>query len=418
MQERDNKLEDGGRDVTEATRGQSDPLHGTPYRFVRKLSDSGAMGEVVEAEQIALRKRVVIKLLRREYADSPGFVDRMRLEAEALGAVSPHPHVVTVLDLGRTPEGRAYLVMEKLVGRTLKEELAARGFIPVDEAVALVQQVLLGLTAAHGAGVVHRDVKPDNLFLCDPVRHERIVKILDFGIAKVVRELADGSGPSPLAPPTQQGLTVGTPRFLAPEQASGLPVDARADVYSVGAVLYTLVTGHDPFHHHRNLFNVLRAQVSEVPPLPSVGAPQAILEGVERAIMKALQKRPGDRWASAVELSAALESALRAPSPRWLTTEPVDVRAFQARGRARAALLPGPVDPSETATLELPAIGARFDPQPLPVAASSPVVPRPQERRPVSAPLPASPRVMVAALFALTACTALVAVVVHLLLVR
>jgi serine/threonine-protein kinase len=380
--------------------GQHDPLAGTPYRFLRRLSESGAMGEVVEAEQRALRKRVAVKLIRHEFAKDSGFVDRMRLEAEALGAIAPHPHVVTVLDLGLTPDGRAYLVMEKLVGRTLKEELAARGFIPVGEAVALARQLLDGLAAAHRVGVVHRDIKPDNLFLCDPVHGQRTLKILDFGIAKVVHEHTEG--PAPLALPTRQGVMVGTPRFLSPEQACGLPVDHRADIYSAGAVLYALLTGRDPFNHHRALFNVLRAHVNEAPHPPSSGAPQAIPEAVERVVMKALEKRPEDRWASAVELSTELDHALRCPPQAWTTTQPIDVRAFASRGLRQ---VPALEEPEEAATLQLPVAGALGLPRTHALGGPPAAV---ASRRPVAW--------MAAALFAAVACIALSAWLVHAIL--
>ena len=144
------------------------------------------MGEVFEAEHTGLRRRVVVKLIRENLADSAQYVDRMRLEAQTLAAIS-HPHVVAVLDVGKTPDDRMFIVMEKLVGRTLDDELDARGLLPVDEAVTLVRQILDGLDAAHTLGVVHRDIKPANLFLCDVPRGPRVLKILDFGIAKVLR---------------------------------------------------------------------------------------------------------------------------------------------------------------------------------------------------------------------------------------
>ena len=222
---------------------------------------------------------------------------------------------MTILDVGKTAEGRIYLVMEKLVGRTVGEELAARGFLPVVEAVALVRQLLDGLDAAHGAGVVHRDVKPANLFLCDATRGPRTLKILDFGVAKIVRRRAGGDGPRPLAHPTAAGAMVGTPRWMAPEQITMQPVGRPTDLYSAGAVLYALVAGRDPFHHHRDPSSVLQAHVDEKPPVPSIGAPQIIPAAVEHAIMKALAKRPEDRWASAAELSDALERALAVAPP-------------------------------------------------------------------------------------------------------
>ena len=171
----------------------SDPLRGTPYRFVQALRTGGAMGEIVEAEHTTLRRRVIVKLLGAQFEDSEEYADRMRLEAQALAAAS-HPNVVAILDVGKTREGRAYVAMEKLVGRTVAEELEARGFLPVAEAVALARQLLDGLDAAHGAGVVHRDIKPANLFLCDAKRGPRVLKILDFGVAKIVRRRDDDGG--------------------------------------------------------------------------------------------------------------------------------------------------------------------------------------------------------------------------------
>ena len=199
-----------------------DPLRGTPYRFVQALSTGGEMGEIVEAEHTALRRRVVVKLLGAKFADSDDFADRMRLEAQALAAIS-HPHVVTILDLGRTREGRPYLVMEKLVGRTLDEELAARGFLPVAEAVALVRQLLDGLDAAHAAGVVHRDVKPANLFLCDVRRGPRVLKILDFGVAKIVRRRAGRADPSRSPTPPPRARWSARRAGWPPSRSSGSP---------------------------------------------------------------------------------------------------------------------------------------------------------------------------------------------------
>ncbi|AGP33781.1 hypothetical protein SCE1572_04275 [Sorangium cellulosum So0157-2] len=268
------------------------------------------MGEVIEAEHRALRKRVVVKLVRRALAGDPRFADRLRVEAQALAAVSS-PHVVAVLDLGRTPAGRPYLVMERLEGGTLGEELARRGALPVGEAIELVRQVLAGLAAAHRVGVVHRDVKLDNVFLCAPGSAApgggRVAKLLDFGVAKVldggVEPGAAGAerpfaleGP---AYPTEAGLLVGTPRTASPEQARCQPVDARADVYAVGLLMYTLLVGHGPFAHLDDALEVLRAHVLEAPAAPSRRAAQPIPPALDRAVLKALAKRPEERFQSA-----------------------------------------------------------------------------------------------------------------------
>ena len=163
-------------------------LEGTPYRALDVLGQGG-MGLVVGAEHRALGKHVVVKLLRRESAHDEHLADRLRVEAQALARLR-HENLVEVHDLGRTPAGRPYYVMERLHGRTLSEEIAARGALPPLEAVDIARQALSGLMAAHHAGLVHRDIKPANIFLCEPSRPggRRAVKVLDFGVAKVLPE--------------------------------------------------------------------------------------------------------------------------------------------------------------------------------------------------------------------------------------
>ncbi|WP_437636414.1 serine/threonine-protein kinase [Sorangium sp. So ce854] len=285
-----------------------DALEGTPYRALRALG-RGGMGEVVEAEHRALRKRVVVKLVRRAFARDPRFADRLRVEAQALAAVSS-PHVVEVLDLGRTPAGRPYFVMERLEGTTLAEELARRGALPVAEAIDVVRQVLAGLSAAHRVGLVHRDVKLDNVFLCAPGSAPgggRVAKLLDFGVTKVLDGGVAAGAPGASAPlalagpeyPTEAGLLVGTPRTASPEQARCQPVDARADVYAVGLLMYTLLVGHGPFAHVDDALEVLRAHVLEAPTPPSRNAAQGIPPALDRAVLQALAKRPEERFQSA-----------------------------------------------------------------------------------------------------------------------
>jgi eukaryotic-like serine/threonine-protein kinase len=287
----------------------SDPLEGTPYRALRPLG-AGSMGEVIEAEHTGLGRRVVVKLLHKRYfaggpqEDLAQLADRMRLEGQALGAIE-HVHVVAALDCGVTPGGRPYLVMERLVGRTLREELDARGPLPVDEALDLAAQALDGLAAVHQAGLVHRDVKPDNLFLCDPAPGRgRIVKLLDLGVAKIVA--ASSASPSPLAVPTAEGIAMGTPRYFSPEQAIGAPLDGRSDVYSMGLVLHALVTGRTPFDHMRETAALLRAHAESAPHPLSLHAPSPPPPDLEAAVSRALAKRPADRFPSAAAFAAEL----------------------------------------------------------------------------------------------------------------
>jgi serine/threonine-protein kinase len=280
------------------------------------------MGEVVEAEHIALAKRVVVKLLHRRFSHRSDFVARMRLEGQALAHLS-HPNIVAVTDLQLTPDGRPYLVMERLYGRTLHAEQKARKILPVAEAVTITRQALAGLASAHRAGIVHRDIKLENIFLCESRDADapRLVKLLDFGIAKVIDRRSEG-GPAPLVNGTEEGVALGTPTFFAPEQAAFGQVDGRTDVYAMGVVLYTLVAGRRPFEHITDLIDLLKAHTSLPPERPSSYAAQVIPPELDKAILKALAKCPDDRFPSASAFAEALALAVR-PEPRGLYTEPL-----------------------------------------------------------------------------------------------
>jgi eukaryotic-like serine/threonine-protein kinase len=288
-----------------------DPLAGTPYRVLAPLG-GGAMGEILEAEHLELGKRVVVKLLRAELAGDPTLVERMRLEAQTAARLA-HPNLVAVTDCGHTQDRRPYFVMERLHGSTLREELNRRGALSVPEAIDVVRQVLAGLQIVHEAGLVHRDVKLDNLFLCTPVDGRRHVKVLDFGIAKVVVRHRSELTPAPIAVPTADGYVLGTPRYAAPEQARGSVVDARTDVYSTGIVLYWLLTGCDPFAHHRGARELVWAHVSELPEPPSRRSSRPIPAALDAAVLRALEKRPGDRFPSAAAFAAELAAIAAAP---------------------------------------------------------------------------------------------------------
>ncbi|MGK3989978.1 serine/threonine-protein kinase [Sorangium sp. So ce136] len=348
-----------------------DALEGTPYRALRALG-RGGMGEVIEAEHRALRKRVVVKLVRRALAHDPRFADRLRVEARALAAVSS-PHVVAVLDLGETPAGHPYFVMERLEGTTLGEELARRGALPVAEAIDLVRQVLAGLSAAHRVGLVHRDVKLDNVFLCAPGAAApgggRVAKVLDFGVAKVldrgVVERAAGVDPPLPVPgpayPTEAGLLVGTPRTASPEQARCGAVDARADVYAAGLLMYTLLVGQGPFAHLDDALEVLQAHVREAPCPPSLRAAQAISPALDRAVLKALAKRPEERFQSAAAFAEELGRIAAALAAAGGTA---GVARSGGAARVPGAMAGGRVGGGEAAAAWEPEIGAWFEAMP------------------------------------------------------
>jgi serine/threonine protein kinase len=297
--------------------GAADPLAGTAYR-TRSLLGQGSMGLVVEAEHVALGTVVAVKLLHAQLRDRQDFVDRLRIEAQATARLRS-PHLALCTDLSVTPAGRPFLVLERLHGRTVAEELKARGALPVDEAIDIARQTLAGLGVVHDAGIVHRDIKPANLFLCAGSDGRRLIKILDFGIAKVLVGGGDGGAPRPLSFPTEEGMTIGTPTCFSPEQARGLPVDARTDLYAVGLLLYRLVTGKGPFDDAPGLLDVMSAHVNVAAVAPSLKTSQHVPEELDAVVLRALSKRPADRFASAAELSAALA---RVPSGRF-DTEPL-----------------------------------------------------------------------------------------------
>jgi serine/threonine-protein kinase len=368
-----------------------DPFEGQEkYRALSELG-RGGMGEVYLCEHVALGAKCVVKFLHVSLAAKAAVVDRMRLEAQALARLN-HPHLVRVTDLDRTPSGRPYFVMEYLPGRSLRDEVTARGgWLPVPEAIELSRQALAGLGAAHRAGLVHRDVKLENLFVCEPAEdpgssagaaarstggagRPRILKILDFGVAKVLHD-AGGAAPAPLAVPTATGVVIGTPRFLAPEQARGKKTDHRADIYAMGLVTYALLAGRGPFDEARSIAEMAKAHVLTPPAPPSRYAPQPIPPALDAAVLRALAKDPDARYPSAEDFSAELErvrAALSTPAadaPAVATAPTAALPAAPlapnvpplsalADPRSGLAAEPAPTAPAAPAALAVPTTGA------------------------------------------------------------
>lgn len=368
-----------------------DPLDGTPYVSVGMLG-RGGMGEVRLARHRLLGKEVVVKLLHEELIH-PRLADRMRVEAQSLAKLK-HPHIVDVLDLGTTPTGRPFLAMERLIGETLADRLRRAGALTPQEAGSHVLDILDALSAAHAIGVVHRDVKGENVFL----HHERektVVKLLDFGVAKIL----DGS--DGVAPPrfgTEEGTLIGTPRFCSPEQIAGAKdIDHRADLYSVGALLFLLLTGRRPFEHP-TLIELMRAHAHERPPPPSTLARQPISPQLDGVVLCALEKRPRDRFSSAMEMATALRAALVVAAPSRtvrLTAQPAPARKprqgtdlMEDPTRAPTAG-PSPT-PGHASSAPAPSNGARQTTSPLVGAAErqAPEHRQSPEHRPGPAPAP------------------------------
>ncbi len=268
------------------------------------------MGEVVLAERLSDGAQVVVKLILLKFANDPRLVNRLEVEAQILGALK-HPNIVEVLDFSVTPEGRPFLVMELLRGRTLAQHLGAQGNLGVYEVVRLLSQLLAGLQAAHERGIIHRDLKPSNIFLVESFGSTK-VKLIDFGIGKV---LETASIPAP-AYPTEEGALLGTPQYASPEQVRGRAVDARTDLYSVGIIAYQLIAGRGPFDHATSLGAFLRAQLTEAPQPPSTYCPDPVPAELDALLMRALAKDPEHRFQTAAEMERGLEQVaalLRAP---------------------------------------------------------------------------------------------------------
>ncbi|MBE7480135.1 MAG: serine/threonine protein kinase [Polyangiaceae bacterium] len=300
---------------------QKNPFEGTPYRALRRLG-AGGMGEVFEVEHEIVGKLMVAKVLRAELSKDAGTVDRMRVEAQVLARLE-HPNIVSVSDFRTTADGRPFFVMELLQGCTVGQELRKAGPFSVEKAIEIMRQVLGALSAAHGLGLVHRDIKLDNVFLHRTPSGERVVKVLDFGVAKVLGGHG-GRAPAPPSLPTAEGVIVGTPRYVSPEQVRGKDVDQRADIYGAGLMLYMLITGRGPFDHVNGRDDLFIAHLTDDPEPPSKYSEQAVPHELDAAILRALQKSPDDRFqtAQAFEVALASIASKRSTPMGWLETEP------------------------------------------------------------------------------------------------
>ena len=279
-------------------------LLGGRYRVGEPLG-KGGMGVVYEAVKEDLGRRVALKVLHSTF-DSDG-LQRFRLEAQSAAALG-HPNIVQVTDFQANAGEPAFLVMERLDGRSLAQAIAADGPLPEARVAFIVAQMLSGLSAAHRANIVHRDIKPDNVFLTSTTAVHDLVKLLDFGIAK----LQGGAGAAHL---TVAGTMIGTPAYMSPEQARGLPVDARTDLYAVGTCMYHALSGRLPFE--ANSLPALLVAIFEHSPAPLARFHPGIDPRMEAIVARAMAKDPAARFATAEEMRAALApwSTLPTKSP-------------------------------------------------------------------------------------------------------
>ena len=299
------------------------------YELVEHLA-SGGMGAVFRARHVHLRKDVAVKVLRPELSAAPDLVERFRREAEIASALE-HDNLVRVTDFGRSEEGLLFLVMDLLTGESLFDLLRRERVLPPPRAVSLLWQICSGLQAAHEHGVVHRDLKPENVFLARTGTGREAVKLLDFGIAKFARAQGDSA--------TQTGIVLGTPEYLSPEQAMGLPVDGRADVYTVGLIAFRMLTGHHPFHAEDARGLLLQQASAPVPPLADANPELRAWPALCAAVAQACEKDPADRPASAAELGQLLAAAL---GPAFVLP-PGATPSLSITGSARTLTYPAPL---------------------------------------------------------------------------
>lgn len=284
------------------------------YTIVKKLGEGG-MGAVYLARQNIIDQTVALKVLHPKAAESDEIVQRFYREAKVISMLS-HPNIVRVFIFGRSEDNLLYLVMEFVKGRELRDRLDEQGAVDELMAIKIMKQACSALAEAHDLGIIHRDLKPDNILLTEFRGEQNFVKILDFGIAKLNEP--DGAPQQQL---TQAGIVYGTPEYVSPEQAQAKDLDRRTDIYSMGCILYELITGCTPFQGG-NPVEILTKHVFETPPRPSEVASAPVAPGMEKLIMKALAKDPDERFDDAMEMFEALVGREREiMSERDLTTK-------------------------------------------------------------------------------------------------
>ncbi len=309
----------------------ADPMLGARIGdyVIQERIGAGGMGIVYRAVQPLIGKQVAIKILSPHMASHPEAVHRLLAEARIVSTIQHHG-IIDIFGFGELPDGRQYMVMEYLKGSPLDTYLAQHQRLEPSEAFAILDEVLAALGAAHAAGVVHRDLKPNNIFLVQQPDGSRYTKLLDFGIAKA-------EAPTEDSPQTATGVLMGTPEYMAPEQVRSQAVSPRTDLYALGVVAFKMLTGKLPFTGDR--VQVLLAQVSEAPPMPSQLLP-SLPPGIDALIRWLMAKRPEERPASTDEVRRAMAELRKSwgESPKYATPLP-------AASEPTVLLMPTPLPP-------------------------------------------------------------------------
>ncbi len=339
------------------------------YKLVR-LIGKGGMGAVYEAQHTLVKKKCAVKLLHANLSENDEMVQRMLREAQAAAAIGHH-NIVETLDFGATSENICYLVMEYLEGESLGDVLKSKGIMEVGEAVEILIQVLQALQAAHSAGIVHRDLKPENIYIAKGRRGEREIKILDFGISKMLAEDDLGSNL------TKTGTVMGTPHYMSPEQAEGAErVTAQTDLWAAGVMLFKMLTGRLPFEGTNYNQVIMKIVIEPPPPLRSLRPD--LSEELERILLKSMKRNLEERFQTAADMVEAL-----APFQQDNDVAPADwsVKDKLANKMGVAispqpAVVPAiePTDATAFAPTVAPAVAPNVDPPPalLPDGATGP----------------------------------------------
>ncbi len=329
---------------------------GDGYEIVGKIGEGG-MGEVYLGEDPSLGQQVAVKFLSRDYTANETLVMRFLNEARSYGQIN-HPNAVTLLDYGQHEDGALYIMTEYVEGKSLTDAVRQRGGLSPAQVVSIATQCCEVLTAAHRRGIIHRDLKPENLMLVPGGGGRYTVKVLDFGIAKVVDE--------DRAPLTETGAVFGTPEFMSPEQASGSEVDPRSDLYALGIIMFYALTGTLPFEGESQ-FVLLNKQVNESPPsLSAVADTSEIPSALESIVLNCLNKEPEARYESAEALAEALDTVESSASGASSSSVELDAPTVEGRTSSGDDRGPEPLSDHRDDAFdgaEVPRDGARREPE-------------------------------------------------------
>jgi serine/threonine protein kinase len=357
-----------------------DPLVGTTldarYKVMRVIGEGG-MGVVYEALHVLIEKRVAIKVLRDTFTSRPDVVERFRQEAKSASKIG-HPNIVDVSDFGETPSGQSYIVMEMLTGEDVADVLSRERVLPPPRVVRIIYQVARALHATHKKNIVHRDLKPENIYLIECDGTQDIVKVVDFGVAKM-NDIEVPSGGRKL---TRTGMIFGTPEYMSPEQALGKAFDHRVDIYALGAILFELLSGRVPFTGENFMEILAHHGHTPVPPLRNFNTGLNISPALEAIVARSLEKDPALRYQSMGEFADDLRS-----TPEMPASERADISAPALWSLSSSAPTRIESPSPEALSFELP-LPARMRPTPTraPRGDTPPPLPVVRARSPVPPP--------------------------------